>query len=180
MGGAAHRALEQRQPLTATAGKSMRHLLLALAVLLCAAPARAQPADDPVALITAIYKVYQSSSDNPGYENPYSKRLQALLDADAKATPKGDSGTIDWDVFVNGNDWELTNLRITLERKSATRAEVRARFNNFKEPEDMLFSLIREDGRWVVDDIAATKKGGRWTMSKILTHAPDAFPDEKK
>ena len=158
----------------------MRHLLLAFAVLLGAASARAQPTDDPVAQITAIYTAYGSGTDDPGYANPYSKRLQALLDADAKATPKGDSGTIDWDVFVNGNDWELTNLRITLERKSATRAEVRARFNNFKEPEDMQFDLLREDGRWVVDDIAAMKKGARWTMSKILTHAPDAFPDEKK
>jgi hypothetical protein len=109
------------------------------------------------------------------------RRLQALIDADEKATPQGDAGTIDWDVFVNGNNWELSKLTIALVSKSAAHAQVRAQFFNFKDPHDLLFDLVREDGRWFIDDISETKKGGnRWTMSKILTHAPDAFPDEKK
>src|SRR5664279_3725934 len=110
---------------------AMRRLALALFVTLCGTFAYAQTTNDPLALITDIYKTYQSDTDHPGYANVYSRRLQALIDADEKATPQGDAGTIDWDVFVDG--------------------------------------------------ISETKKGGnRWTMSKILTHAPDAFPDEKK
>jgi hypothetical protein len=42
--------------------------------------------------------------------------MQALIDADEKATPKGDAGTIDWDVFVNGNDWDIKNLTIAWRR----------------------------------------------------------------
>ena len=42
----------------------------------------------------------------------------------------------------------------------------------------MLFDLVREGGRWLVDDVQSLKPGGRWTMSKILTGDPDAFPDE--
>ena len=158
----------------------MRRLALALFFALCGTYANAQATDDPVALITDIYKTYQGDTDYPSYANPYSRRMQALLDADEKATPKGDAGTIDWDVFVNGNDWDIKNLTVALVSKSAARAQVRALFISFK-PHDMLFDLAYEDGRWVIDDISETKLGSnRWTMSKILTHAPDAFPDEKK
>jgi hypothetical protein len=158
----------------------MRRLALALFFALCGTFAHAQATDDPVVLITDIYKTYQGDAAHPSYANPYSRRLQALLDADEKATPKGDAGTIDWDVFVNGNDWDIKNLIIALVSKSTTHAQVRAQFISFK-PHDILFDLVREDGRWFIDDISETKVGSnRWTMSKILTHAPDAFPDEMK
>jgi hypothetical protein len=43
-----------------------------------------------------------------------------------------------------------------------------------------LFDLIREKGSWRIDDISSIRSGARWTMSKILTGAPDAFPDAAK
>lgn len=46
------------------------------------------------------------------------------------------------------------------------------------EPKEILFDLVREGDRWLVDDVQSTTKGKRWTMSKALTGAPDAFPDE--
>lgn len=158
----------------------MRRLALILIFALFSASAPGQDASDPVALITDIYKSYTAENDVPGYSEVYSKRLQALIDADLKAQEPGDSGSIDWDVFVNGNDWQVSELTITLVSKSAQRAQVRARFFNFKEQQDQLFDLVVEDGRWVIDDVRATRQGNRWTMSKILTRAPDAFPDEKK
>ena len=157
-----------------------RRLALILLLALCASWAQAQNASDPLALITDIYKSYTTENDVPGYEGVYSKRLQALVDSDGPDAPDGDGGKIDWDVFVNGNDWQVSKLSIALVSKSATRAQVRARFFNFKEQQDQLFDLIVEDGRWVIDEVRATQKGNRWTMSKILTRAPDAFPDEKK
>ena len=147
------------------------------AILLCVAPARAEVADDPLAYIAAIYKVYQQNRNDSGVGVVYSRRMQALRDADAA---KGDAGTIDWDLFVNGSDWVLTNLRISLEERSATQARVRARFANIKQPEDISFDLVREGGHWAIDDITSSQLGRRWDMRKILTGAPDAFPDEKK
>jgi len=60
--------------------------------------------------------------------------------------------------------------------KSATHAVLRATFKNFDHPCNMLFDLILEDGHWRINDIQKTLKP-RWTMSKILLDAPDAFPD---
>jgi hypothetical protein len=153
-------------------------LLLALAFDPGAARAAKAAIDsDPVSLIEAIYKTYET--DSPGLPHIYSKRLQALIDKDEKETPEGDVGRIDWDVFVDGQDWKLTELKIALVSKSADKAEVRATFKNFGEPSNMLFDLVREDGRWRVDDVAKTIPP-RWTMSKILLDDPDAFPDTPK
>jgi hypothetical protein len=157
----------------------MHRLALFLIVALSSSFVFAQTRDDPVALIADIYKTYQTDTKSPGYSDIYSRRLQALIDADTKATPEGEVGKIDWDVFVNGNDWQLSELTITLVSKSDLRAQVLARFFNFKDPHEILFDLVREDARWTIDDVRETRKGNRWTMSKILTGAPDAFPDEK-
>jgi Protein of unknown function (DUF3828) len=160
----------------------MRRFSLVLAIILgvAASTARSAPADDPLALIRSIYRTYQGGSDASSHSGLYSRRLQGLIDVAERNTPKGEVGKIDWDVFVDGNDWALSKLQITLESKSTNRARVRARFLNFKEPRDLAFDLVREDGRWVIDETASVRKGGRWTMSKILAGAPDAFPDEKR
>ncbi len=162
-------------------------IVLALLLALGLGAARAAPVDsdsvasDPVSLIKAIYRTYiaDKGKDNPGLPHIYSKRLQALIDKDEKETPEGMVGRIDWDVFVDGQDWKLTELKIALVSKSADKAEVRATFKNFGEPSNMLFDLVREDGHWRVDDVTKTLPP-RWTMSKILLDAPDAFPDAPK
>jgi hypothetical protein len=160
----------------------MRRLYVVLiAVALGAASPLGDADSDPEALIIAIYQTYTDiapgEDGTPEVEGVYSKRLQALLDKDTKETPEGEVGRIDWDVFVDGQDWQLTELKIVPVSKEATRAEVRATFKNFDEPRDLLYSLVLEDGHWRIDDIQETLKP-RWTMSKILLDAPDAFPDQ--
>ena len=160
----------------------MRRLLLILAFALTSFAAQARDVtQDPLAYIKAIYAAYTEQSPRPSLtEDFYSRRMQGLLDADKKAQPEGDAPTIDWDVFVDGNDWVLTKLRIVLVSRTGKRAQVRATFRNHDKRSDVLFDLVHERGRWRIDEVRQMQPGGRWTMSKILTHAPDAFPDEKK
>ena len=94
----------------------MRIVVLALlAVVLSAASPPAGVDGDPVALLTAIYKTYTDIGPGedgvPELSGVYSKRLQALIDKDEKETPEGDVGRIDWDLFVDGQDWQLTELK---------------------------------------------------------------------
>jgi uncharacterized protein DUF3828 len=155
-------------------------LAVILATALAGAASAASVDSDPVSLITAIYKTYET--DSAGLPHVYSKRLQALVNKDDKETPEGEVGKIDWDVFIDGQDWKLTELKITRVSQTPTQAQVRATFKNFDQPSDMLFDLVLEDGHWRIDDVTKTLKP-RWTMSKILLNAPDAFPDaesEKK
>ena len=157
----------------------MWRFLLVFLLILPDAAAQSPHDADPVKLITAIYQTY-TIDNTPVVRDVYSRRLQALLDTDAKNTPPGDAGTIDWDVFVDGNNWELSHLRIALVARSDSAATVQASFDNFGKPRRQLFALIREQGEWRIDDISSMRKGARWTMSKILAHAPDAFPDAKE
>jgi hypothetical protein len=155
-------------------------VLILLAVALGAASPLGDADSDPVALITAIYQTYTDIAPGedaiPDVQGVYSKRLQALVDKDEKETPEGEVGRIDWDVFVDGQDWQLTALKIVPVSTEATQAAVRATFKNFGEARDILYALVLEDGHWRIDDIQETLKP-RWTMSKILQDDPDAFPD---
>ena len=108
----------------------MRSLVLVLlAIALGAASPLAQVDGDPAALITAIYKTYTDIGPGeegmPGLPGVYSKRLQALIDKDEKETPEGMVGRIDWDVFVDGQHWQLSELKIVPISQSVTQAEVR-------------------------------------------------------
>ncbi len=140
--------------------------------------AKAESESGPVAFVTAIYKSYTDiapgEDGEPGLPDMYSKRLQALIDKDAAESR---AGRLDWDPVVDGQDWDVTGLNIKEVYRSGGEARVRAVFVNGG-PRNMLFNLVREDGKWRIDDIAETLKP-RWTMSKILADAPDAFPDEK-
>ena len=163
----------------------MRRLAIVLALALFIAPARAETNRDPLALIRSIYRAYVAATERgPHIENIYSRRLQGLIDEDARNTPGGDAGTIDWDVFVDGNNWELSSIRVAQVFNTGRRAQVRADFISLKARHHMVFDLVRERGRWKVDDIRSMKVPSWtrpvWTMSKILTGAPDAFPDEPK
>jgi hypothetical protein len=158
-------------------------VLVLFAIALGAASPLGDADSDPEALITAIYQTYTDVAPGedavPEVEGVYSERLQALINKDAKETPEGEVGRIDWDLFVDGQDWQLSDLKIVPISKDPTRAEVRANFKNFGEPRAILYSLVLEDGHWRIDDIQETLKP-RWTMSKILLDAPDAFPDAEQ
>ncbi|MEZ5874734.1 MAG: hypothetical protein R3D30_07830 [Hyphomicrobiales bacterium] len=150
----------------------MRLLILIFTAAL-GAPAGAASDGDPVAFVTVIYEGYEA--DAPDINDVYCGSRPCSKTAE---TPEGEVGRIDWDVFIDGQDWRLSDLKITLVSQEADHAQVRATFKNFEHPSNMLFDLVLEDGHWRVDDIAKTVKP-RWTLSKILTDAPDAFPDEQ-
>lgn len=160
----------------------MRRLALMLAFALSIAAAQAQTAgfSDPVALITAIYKTYGSGAEMPGLPGVYSRRLQGLIDADVKATPIGEVGKLDFDVFIAGNDWKLAKLKVMQVTRTETRAQVKANFTNNRRPQEIVFDLVFESDRWLIDEVRSTTPKARWTMSKVLTGAKDAFPDQRK
>jgi hypothetical protein len=54
---------------------------------------------------------------------------------------------------------------------------VRATFTNFDQPQEIVFDLVQQSNRWMIDEVASRKKP-RWTLSKIFQGAPDAFPKD--
>ena len=158
-----------------------RAALSALFVLSFTAGAPAQTQPDPAAYVRAIYAGYEHDKPVAWYARSYSARLRKLIDADQQAAHKeGDAGHFDWDPIINAQDWKLSGLKVTLVSKSSdVAAIVDAAFVNIGSKQRMRFTLVRENGKWAIDDIQALEKA-RWTMSKVLTDAPDAFPDEQQ
>ena len=154
---------------------------LALLLVLAAQPvhaqntAEAQPAALPSSAELFIADIYKTYTDNPhddpeqaGEQNIYSKHLQTLFDKDEAETPQGEVGRLDFDPFVGGQDWELSGLEVKETYRSGDEAQVRADFASFGDPRSILFSLVREDGAWRIDDISSTLPP-RWTLSDILS-----------
>jgi len=141
--------------------------------------APAQPPADPVAYISAIYRAYMTLPFDkiPALEHwALSPRLRSLIAAD-KAYAKGEVGRLDFDPIIDGQDWKLSGLKVTLVSQSSdTAAIVDATFLNLGSKERIRFTLVRADGKWLIDEIEAVNSP-RWILSKILAGAPDAYPD---
>jgi hypothetical protein len=145
---------------------------LMLVLVLHSAPAAVQTRDTPDGLIRAVYRTYTDDTNRAGLAGIYSRRLQGLIDADALRAPDGDAGRLDWDVFVDGNNWHISGLAIALVSVSADRAVIDAHFQNFKQPRRVRFDLVYEAGGWAVDEVRSFKPPSgtvpAWTMSKVL------------
>jgi hypothetical protein len=132
-------------------------------VLSLVAPTSAQPASDAVAVVK---KVYEAS--DPVRAKVYSKRLQALLDKDAKQA-KGEVGNLEFDFAVNGQDTEAgyrKTLRFEPGPATSGGAAVTVTFRNF-EPQNLRYDLVRENGRWVVDEVRSLGRT-KWVLSSLL------------
>ena len=154
----------------------MRAALAAFLLLLCVGDvALAETAGDPVAVVQGLYRGYERDKPVTLEKQPFSPRMRKLLAGD-RAYAKGEVGRLDFDPIVNGQDWKIAGLSVTLVSLAGNKAVVEAKFSNFGTAQDLRYDLIRIGGRWQIDEIQSVNKP-RWTMSKILTGAADALPD---
>jgi hypothetical protein len=142
----------------------MRRFLLVLAVsfaglvpALAAAPATY---DTPKALMEAVYAPYLKTDFDWGSIDEAqfrSKALNALFEKDQKEA-NGEVGRIDFDPYVDGQDYELTSLTIGAPTITGDKATIEVKFKNMDMEEDMVFALVKEGGGWKIDDVSS--KGG--------------------
>ena len=128
--------------------------------------ASAKPAEEPLAIVRALYGAEGSSN-----KRPYSKRLAKLYGAAEKNSKKIESPVsgLDFDVVVSGQDVEtgyLKTLKIAETKRTDKTAQVKANFKNFK-PVEVVYDLVVEDGRWKIDEISSPGKSG-YQWSKLL------------
>lgn len=154
----------------------MRLALIVIGFMLAAfAPSishAAQKFDTPGAVLEFAYKAYASSEYTDNTEVLYSKGLKALVAADAARTPKGDVGAVDWDVFVNGQDYKLSELIIDDAVISGDKATEAVSFKNFDETQSIQFYLVKQKDGWKIDDIESLTPGATWRLSELLTADP--------
>jgi hypothetical protein len=149
-----------------------RAFVLALFTMLAGpAPAKAGELEE---LVRGLYRPYERDAAAPSalrLLRPHpSKRLRALIAKEERCTAKSrEICNLDFDVIINGQDWELKNLRIEPAKLEADRASVVARFINIDTPQRIVYKFVRESSRWRLEDVESlVPEADRWSLSRIL------------
>ena len=135
--------------------------------------ASAQTFDTPQALLEAFYAPYFSGEFTED-ESPFvSDELEALYAADAEATPEGEIGALDFDPFVDGQDFELTDFEIGAPGIAGDYASADVTFNNMGRPTTLAYEFVKENGSWQIDDVVSTNPDNPYRLSEILGGTPE-------
>lgn len=152
----------------------VKRIAATLAACLLASPALAQSAPD--AVVRGIYEAYvtaeKAGKDAPDILRPsiYSERVRARITKLEKACAArpNDLCLPDADFIIDGQDYRISAIATRLVSQKDDRATVEARFRNFGKPSTKTYALVREQGRWVVDDI----DGGLMELLEPLPASP--------
>lgn len=163
-----------------------RRLFVGVVLLWCV-PARAAPqrARDPFAILADIYRREQTGDYDGAFGlDPRERRAyfsKALIDlwarADAKVEP-GDPGPIDWDVSTNSQGMEVGGYRVAVAQQDATRMNLIVTLTaktpwlrNSPDENIIRYHFIRENGRWVIDDIRGADDAEAKGLKSLLMRA---------
>lgn len=147
------------------------HVLAAGLFVAMTSMAAAQPFDTPEALLQAFYEPYFTDAfadDESGFR---SEALNALYEADAQNTPAGELGALGFDPYVDGQDFQLSNLVIGAAEISGDAAIVAVSFDNFERPTVLTYELVREGGGWKIDDVVSEAGEYPYRLSEIFLAA---------
>lgn len=140
-----------------------------------AAPARGVA--DPRAFVQQRYDAYLRGAGSHIPPDPtwaYSPRLAGLFRTyDAwQRRHRDEVGSIDFDWWINAQDWELSRVAVTAAATGPNAQTVTARFHNADRAEELRFLFVRIGGRWYLDDALSGSGHGDdgWTLSALLAH----------
>lgn len=153
----------------------MRAFGAMLALVLAATPVAAQvdARADPAVWLKQIYAAYQRAQGDDKLsadvstdlvERRASRALAALFKRDADCSRKSNEiCALDWDFIIDGQDWEISQVKVGATAVAGDKATVTVSFNNMKTPCVNVYYFVREDGDWKVDDIETRPKGEKPT-----------------
>jgi hypothetical protein len=133
---------------------------------------------DPAAVVRPLYARYLPGARAFQYSNledqaPWSAALrQAMVDQEARfaAMKDGDPEGIDFDVFVNAQDWQLSNLNVTAESVvPQSHAVVRATFNNAGSHQEVVYDMVWENNGRRIDNMRSGNGAGAWDLRQMVS-----------
>ena len=137
--------------------------------------AAAQPYETPQALLEAFYEPYFSGSFSEDESQFRSHALQALYDNDVELAGEGEMGAISFDPYIDGQDYDITELLIGTPAIAGDAATVDVTFRNFGEPRALTYELVLEDGGWKIDDVVSNKPDNFYRLSEIFAEAAAGY-----
>jgi hypothetical protein len=126
--------------------------------------------DTPEALLQALYAPYSKADFdwNSWDESAFrSAHLNELFAKDAKEAD-GEVGRLDFDPYIDGQDYQITDLKIGEATIKGETATVEVTFKNFDTPDDLTFTLVKEDDGWKIDDVVNPNKDFPYSLKAIM------------
>jgi hypothetical protein len=149
--------------------------LLAVLGFLLASMLPAAAFDSPKDLVEAFYAPYLLADfdkfiEEKGNEDSfYSEGLLALYEQDrADSERLGGIARIDFDPWINGQDFELTDLVVSEAEISGDTATVPVDFKNMGQENSMWVSVVKEADGWKIDDVEHFGPENPYRLSTIL------------
>ncbi|MCW5722062.1 MAG: DUF3828 domain-containing protein [Devosia sp.] len=131
----------------------------------------AQAFETPEALLEAFYAPYFSGEFTDDDEHFRSAALQALYDEDAARTPEGEMGALDFDPYINGQEFLIENFAVDSVAIEGNRASADVSFTNYGEERELIYDLVLESGGWRIDDVTSVTPGFEYRLSEIFAEA---------
>jgi Protein of unknown function (DUF3828) len=137
---------------------------------------RASAADASArAFVTDIYDAYKGKDakghplDNESAIRRYFEpSLAALMVKDQKiAAKRGEVGLLDFDPFIDAQDWEISNFDIAVDDSAPGKAIATVKFTNFNKPATVRLDLVKVKNDWRIADITWLRDGKAESLRKI-------------
>lgn len=125
--------------------------------------------DTPEAMLQAFYAPYLANDTTATDDGFRSKALNGLYAADAEASD-GEVGALDFDPYINGQDWMLTDFQIGQAEITGDTAKVAVTFKNFDQDTRLVYDLVDEDG-WKIDNVTSSEGDVQYSLVDIFNSA---------
>jgi hypothetical protein len=154
--------------------------LVLLFALLVPGAAWAEPSAGDT--VTAIYRRASAGKGDSGGQflwlesgprhAAFTRALSALWDRADAATAAGDEKPPGFDPVTDSQDPNLKAFRVTTEEETPERARIAVglmdRAGSARPYSTVHYLLLREDGRWLIDDITGSGGGTAWSLRELL------------
>ena len=129
-------------------------LLVLFAAMLALMPAKAAGFKDPIAFTKALYALpdlWQSvAQDAASRQKWLSPSLAKLVADNKKLSPENQ---LDYDALADGQDYAISELKVTLVQTQGSKATVLVEFKNLDSREKLTLELLSVAGEWRLNDI---------------------------
>jgi hypothetical protein len=128
-----------------------------------------------LAFVTDIYAAYKGKDakghplDNErAIRRYFEPSLATLMVKDQKiAAKRGEVGLLDFDPFIDAQDWEIAAFDIAVDDGAPGKATATVKFSNFDKPVTVRLDLVKLKNEWRIADITWLRDGKADTLRQI-------------
>ena len=128
--------------------------------------------------VAAIYDTYVGKNGNgialdsdQKVQRYFEPSLAALILQDQKdAARHQEVGALDFDPFVDAQDWDIAAFNVAMNDKGADKASATVQFNSFGKPQAVVLDLVKIKNEWKINDISWTPHENPNTLRALYLH----------